>query len=70
MSTFCCINFSVAFTFTIYSHVDYPQIMRLAKEIFIENLKALRTARGLSQAKLAEMADLSPSIVSDKRRYS
>ena len=49
----------------LQTHVDYPQIMRLAKEIFIENLKALRTARGLSQAKLAEIADLSPSIVSD-----
>lgn len=39
--------------------------MRLAKEIFIENLKALRTAKGLSQAKLSELADLSPSIIGD-----
>ena len=39
--------------------------MRLAKEIFIENLKAIRTARGLSQIKLSELADLSPSIIGD-----
>lgn len=39
--------------------------MRLAKEIFIENLKTIRTSKGLSQAKLSELADLSASIVSD-----
>lgn len=39
--------------------------MRLAKEIFIENLKALRVSKGLSQARLAELADLSPSIIGD-----
>lgn len=39
--------------------------MRLAKEIFIENLKAIRTSKGLTQAKLSEIADLSPSIVGD-----
>ncbi len=39
--------------------------MRLAKEIFIENLKAIRTARGLTQAGLSELADLSPSIIGD-----
>ena len=39
--------------------------MRLVKEIFIENLKAIRTARGLSQIKLSELADLSPSIIGD-----
>lgn len=39
--------------------------MRLAKEIFIENLKAIRIAKGLTQVGLSELADLSPSIVSD-----
>ena len=39
--------------------------MLTAKEIFIENLKAIRTARGLSQIKLSELADLSPSIIGD-----
>ncbi len=39
--------------------------MRLAKEIFIENLKAIRTEQGLTQARLSELADLSPSIVGD-----
>lgn len=39
--------------------------MRVAKEIFIENLKAVRIAKGLTQAKLSEIADLSPSIIGD-----
>lgn len=39
--------------------------MRLAKEIFIENLKAIRTERGLTQVGLSELADLSPSIIGD-----
>lgn len=40
-------------------------IMRTAKEIFIENLKTIRKAQGLSQIKLSELADLSPGIIGD-----
>lgn len=39
--------------------------MRLAKEIFIENLKAIRIEKGYTQARLSELADLSPSIIGD-----
>ena len=39
--------------------------MRTAQDIFIENLKAIRTLKKLSQIKLSELADLSPGIVGD-----
>ena len=35
------------------------------KAIFGENLKKRRTFKGLSQAKLAEMLDISPNFISD-----
>jgi transcriptional regulator with XRE-family HTH domain len=35
------------------------------RAIFGENLKKYRTCKGLSQAKLAEMLDISPNFVSD-----
>ncbi len=43
----------------------YPTNMRLAHDIFIENLKRIRTKKGLSQAKLAEEADLSAGLIGD-----
>lgn len=39
--------------------------MRLASEIFIENLKAIRKQKGLTQVMLAELADLSPGMIGD-----
>jgi len=39
--------------------------MRMASEIFIENLKAIRKSKGLSQLMLSELADLSPGMVGD-----
>ncbi|MDR2716602.1 MAG: helix-turn-helix domain-containing protein [Treponema sp.] len=35
------------------------------RAIFGENLKRYRTFKGLSQAKLAEMVDISPNFISD-----
>ncbi len=39
--------------------------MRVAKEIFIENLKAIRKSKGISQLMLAEMADLSSGLIGE-----
>ena len=39
--------------------------LRVAREIFIENLKFIRKAKGFSQLMLAEFADLSPGLIGD-----
>ena len=39
--------------------------MMLAKRYLLGILKAIRTAKGLTQVCLSELADLSPSIVSN-----
>ena len=39
--------------------------MRVAKEIFIENLKAIRKSKGITQLMLAEMADLSSGLIGE-----
>ena len=39
--------------------------MRLAKELFIENLRAIRHSKHYTQIQLSEKADLSPSIIGD-----
>lgn len=39
--------------------------MRLANEIFTENLKAIRKQKGLTQVMLGELADLSPGLIGD-----
>ena len=39
--------------------------MRLASEIFVENLKAIRKKKRLTQVMLAELADLSPGLIGD-----
>ena len=39
--------------------------MRMAREIFVENLKAIRKNKGLTQVMLAELADLSSGLIGD-----
>lgn len=39
--------------------------MRLASEIFIENLKNIRKAKGFTQTQLAVMADVSSGMIGD-----
>lgn len=39
--------------------------MRVAKEIFIENLKAIRKSKSITQLMLAEMADLSSGLIGE-----
>ncbi len=37
----------------------------MAREIFVENLKAIRKSKGLTQVMLAELADLSSGLIGD-----
>lgn len=39
--------------------------MRVASEIFIENLKAIRKAKGMTQTELAVQADVSSGMIGD-----